>query len=75
VVYVRKQAAEAYVFNSVKGGRLAGTYQGPKSIANALAGDSKVEKSVRSEYEIFHGAFRLGTLFEVRHAAYIAGRL
>jgi hypothetical protein len=42
----RNQAAEACSFNTVNGGRLAGTYEGPKSIANALAGGSKAEKDV-----------------------------
>jgi hypothetical protein len=75
VRYVRKQGANEYIFNRVNGGRLGGTHQGPKSIAVALAGGRRGEKGLWSEFEVFRGLLRLGTLFEVRHAAYAANRL
>jgi hypothetical protein len=43
---VRNQAAEACAFNKVNGGQLVGTHEGPRSIANALAGGSKAGKDV-----------------------------
>lgn len=73
--YMRKQGADAYIFNKANGEELGGTHQGPKSIANALASGSRVAKNVWAEFEVFRGAVLLGTLFEVRHAAYAAGRL
>jgi hypothetical protein len=77
VVYVHKQGADAYMFNRVTGGQLGKTHQGPRSIATALATGTgrKVEKSVWGEFEVFRGAQHLGTLFDVRHAAFAAGRL
>jgi hypothetical protein len=77
VVYVRKQGADAYIFNRVTGGQLGATHPGPKSIATALAKSTgrKVVKNVWGEFEVIRGTEQLGTLFDVRHAAFVAGQL
>lgn len=75
VLYIRKQGADTYEFDRANGGRLPRTHQGLKSIAKALAEGSIVEKGVWAEFELFRGLLLLGTLFDVRHVAYVGGRL
>ena len=76
VFYVRKRANEEYVFSYMNGVTLAGTHQGPKSLAQELIGAyGIVGGRVWSDFDVFRGVVRLGTLFELRHAAYVAGRL
>jgi hypothetical protein len=77
VVYVRKNGADAYIFNRVTGEQLGATHAGPKSIATALAKGTgrKVQKTVWGEFKVIRGTQQLGTLFDVRHAAWVAGQL
>jgi hypothetical protein len=77
VVYVRKEGADAYIFNRATGEQLGTTHIGPKSIATALAEGTgrTVEKSAWGEFEVIRGTQQLGTLFDVRHAAFVAGQL
>lgn len=77
IVYVRKQGADAYIFNRMTGEQLGTTHQGPKSMATALIKNTgrKVKKNTWGEFEVIHGKQHLGTLFDVRHAAFCAGLL